>query len=133
MSGESQDQDETRAEFEQLVNMAPAELEQWLATDESKDVGWGKEGGGESVGHESGRRIVKLRRTKVADLSSNDYADMRKVIGYIKRHTAQPPNREDQGGSHWRYSLMKRSPPVRTRCKTGPGSSRASCRVEPRR
>ena len=61
---ETAEQRDVRREFEDLVNMAPKELEESLATDESKEGGWQK-GGGESVGHDSGRRIVRLRRTKV--------------------------------------------------------------------
>jgi hypothetical protein len=41
------------------VNMSPGELEEWLQTEESREVGQ-KNGGGESKGHESGRRIVDL-------------------------------------------------------------------------
>lgn len=44
-------------EFDEAVNMTPKELEDWLETDESKSVGQ-KDGNGESVGHDSGRRIV---------------------------------------------------------------------------
>ena len=100
------DRQETYEEFGDLVNMAPQELEDWLETEESKSVGQ-KEDGGESTGHEMGRRIVKLKRTKKADLSDDDYAAMRKVVGYIKRHTAQGPEKEaDKPDSPWRYSLM---------------------------
>jgi len=103
---ETAEQRDVRREFEDLVNMAPKELEEWLATDESKEVGWQK-GSGESVGHDSGRRIVRLRRTKVTDLQEDDYAHMRKVTGYIKRHTKQgPPQKSDTETSRWRYSLM---------------------------
>jgi len=61
----SADRERTRAEFRDAVNMTGTELEDWLATDESRSVGVGGDGdrktgtgGGESVGHESGRRIV---------------------------------------------------------------------------
>ena len=105
---ESDEDREIRREFEDLVNMAPKELEEWLATDESKEVGWPKDGGGgESVGHDSGRRIVKLRRTEVDDLTDDDHAHMRKVVGYIRCHTKQgPPEKADTETSRWRYSLM---------------------------
>ena len=97
---------ETRDEFHDLVNLAPQELEDWLETDESKSVGQ-KDGGGESVGHEMGRRIVEIKRTNKADLSDDDYEKMRKVVGYIKRHSAQGPEKEaDKKESDWRYSLM---------------------------
>ena len=46
-----------RREFGEAVNMTPAELEQWLDSDASRAVGQ-KDGGGESTGHASGRRIL---------------------------------------------------------------------------
>ena len=57
--------DQVRADFDHVVNMAPKEIEDWLETGESRSVGQ-KDGGGESTGHESGRRIVDIsgrRRT----------------------------------------------------------------------
>lgn len=39
--------------------MTPKELERWLETDEARSVGQ-KDGGGESTGHASGRRIVTI-------------------------------------------------------------------------
>jgi hypothetical protein len=94
----------TRREFRDAVNMTPSELETWLGTDESKAVGQ-KEGGGESVGHGSGRRIVTLLRTKQDDLSDGDLAHMRKVVGYVHRHMAQRPS-GDVRDTAWRHSLM---------------------------
>jgi hypothetical protein len=96
-------QDITR-DFDEAVNMAPAELEKWLDTDEAKSVG-DTHGDGESTGHKSGRRIVELRRKKKADLSDGDYAHMRKVTGYVHRHLAQRP-KGDVSETKWRYSLM---------------------------
>jgi uncharacterized protein DUF3140 len=58
------------------------------------------------VGHASGRRIVKLKRTRRDDLSADDYGHMKKVSAYIARHTAQRPEHEDPQTSRWRYSLM---------------------------
>ncbi|RFU23145.1 DUF3140 domain-containing protein [Geodermatophilus marinus] len=101
-----EDHDTIRREFGEAVNMTPKELEEWLETDESKSVGQKSGGSGESTGHESGRRIVELLRTKKDDLSDDDYAHMRKVHGYVQRHLAQEPEKEDVEGSKWRYSLM---------------------------
>ena len=100
-----QDPDETRRAFDDAVNMTPKELEDWLETDESQEVGWGDEGG-ESVGHRSGRRIVELRRTKKDDLTEDDLAHMRKVVGYVNRHLAQGGPQDDVEHSKWRSSLM---------------------------
>lgn len=103
MAGDTR-QDETRHEFDSVVNMTPKELEAWLATDESQSVGWGD--GGESVGHESGRRIVAIRRKRKGELDEDDYAHMRKVVGYVRRHLAQGGPADDKEHSRWRYSLM---------------------------
>ena len=86
--------------------MSPAELHDWLATSESRSVGWkGKDGKArESVGHASGRRIVVILRKKNNDLTASDYEHMRKVVGYVRRHSAQRP--DNVVTSRWRYSLM---------------------------
>jgi hypothetical protein len=89
--------------------MTPAALEKWLATEDSKAVGWKGEdghGSGESVGHKSGARIVEILRTKKADLTDDDYAHMRTVTGYVHRHLAQGGPKDDAEHSRWRYSLM---------------------------
>ena len=99
------EQKEIRTAFRQAVNLAPKELERWLGTEESKSVGWTREEADESVGHKSGRRIVQLRRKKAAELSEDDYAHMRKVIGYVRRHAAQRPQ-GDVTQTRWRFSLM---------------------------
>lgn len=90
-------------EFEGLVNLQPKELEEWLATDESRSVG--DTDNGESTGHRSGRRIIEIKRTKKDELTDADYEHMHEVVNYINRHTAQPPE-SDIEHSRWRYSLM---------------------------
>jgi len=100
------DGDSVRHEFGAAVNMTAAELERWLDTDESQSVGQRGDGDGESTGHESGRRIVALLRTRKDDLTDDDLAHMRKVHGYVQRHLAQRPGKEDVETSRWRYSLM---------------------------
>ena len=101
----SHDPDTVRREFADVVNMTAGELERWLGTDESQQVGQ-KDGSGESTGHESGRRIVQLLRTRKDDLTDDDLAHMRKVHGYVQRHLAQRPVKEDVETSRWRHSLM---------------------------
>ena len=95
---------EIRGDFREVVNMSPKELEDWLETDESRSVGQ-KDDGGESTGHESGRRIVEIKRKTVDDLTEDDHDWMRKVVGYCRRHLAQGPD-GDVENSRWRYSLM---------------------------
>ncbi|MDJ0005737.1 DUF3140 domain-containing protein [Rhodococcus fascians] len=98
------DDSDVKTEFDDLVDMTAKELDEFLGTDDSKDVGQKKEGG-ESTGHESGRRIVEILKSKKADLSDDDYEHMRKVVGYCKRHLAQRPD-GDITDTKWRYSLM---------------------------
>ncbi|MDG4826969.1 DUF3140 domain-containing protein [Asanoa sp. WMMD1127] len=92
-------------DFGKAVNMTAGELERWLRTDDSRSVGQKPASGGESTGHASGRRIVDLLRTKKSDLTDEDRAHMRKVVGYVKRHSAQRP-KGDVTDTTWRYSLM---------------------------
>ena len=99
------DKDVTEREFKEAVNMQPAELERWLETDESRSVGWTHDGDSESVGHHSGRRIVEIKRKRKPELTEDDYAHMRTVVGYVHRHLAQKPA-GDIKTSRWRYSLM---------------------------
>ena len=101
-----EEHERTWKEFGQAVNMTPAALEKFLETEESRSVGWTNEGEKEAVGHQSGRRIVEIKRKKRADLTDADFAHMRKVVGYVHRHLAQGGPKEDMEHSRWRYSLM---------------------------
>ena len=92
-------------QFHEVVNLDRRELEAWLETDESRAVGFKRAGRGESVGHASGRRIVRLLRTREHHLSDADRRHMRKVVGYVHRHLAQRP-KGDVTDTRWRYSLM---------------------------
>jgi hypothetical protein len=91
-------------EFDDLVNMTRKELEDWLQTDESKSVGQ-SDGGGESKGHESGRKIVELLEKNKSDYTDEDLEHMKRVNGYVKRHLGQGPKNGVED-SNWRYSLM---------------------------
>ncbi|WMJ71637.1 DUF3140 domain-containing protein [Cytophagaceae bacterium ABcell3] len=101
---DAQEKKAIRMDFYKKVNMSPSEIENWLKTEESKQVGWNS-GDGESIGHKSGKRIVEIRRHKKEELSEEDYAHLKKVNGYVARHTAQRPSSEVKNSS-WRYSLM---------------------------
>ncbi len=110
------DPDAARDEFGEAVNMTAKELDRWLGTDASKAVGQ-KDGGGESVGHESGRRIVAILGKSKNELTDDDLAHMAKVAGYVKRHLAQRPDRsrdelEDMDWTHslrnWGHDPLKR-------------------------
>ena len=100
------DPDKVRRDFGEAVNMSALELENWLLTRYSHAVGWkGARGEArESVGHASGRHIVAILKKKKDELSAADYEHMRKVVGFVRRHSAQRP--ENIYTSRWRYSLM---------------------------
>lgn len=100
--------DEVWHDFTTAVNMTPKQLEQWLASDESKAVGQ-RDGGGESTGHESGRRIVQILQTKRSDLSEDDAAHMKKVVGYVARHTVQRPDKSEDELAHSRWAASLRN------------------------
>lgn len=101
-------------DFRTAVNMTPAALEKWLESDESKSVGWAEgdnktsKDGPESVGHKSGHRIVEIGHKKAAEFTDDDYAHMKKVVGYVHRHLAQKPSGSPAEIAHsrWRASLM---------------------------
>lgn len=91
------------AEFYELVNMSPGEIEEWLDSEHSKEVGKDS-GDGESIGHKSGRKIIRIKGRKKEELTAADYEHMQEVNGYIKRHGAQRPD-GDVKNTPWRYSL----------------------------
>lgn len=81
--------DETQVirEFNDIANMTASELEQWLKSDDSRSAGWPKDdASGESVGHDSGRKIVEILRSN-PDKDPEKYTEeqiqhMRKVVSY---------------------------------------------------
>jgi hypothetical protein len=91
-------------EFNDVVNMSRKELDAWLQTEESKSVGQ-SDGGGESKGHESGRKILEILEKNKSDYTDEDIDHMRRVVSYVHRHQAQKPNSDVQNSS-WRYSLL---------------------------
>jgi hypothetical protein len=98
------DKQETYTEFNEVVNMSPSELENWLDTEESKEVGQTKQGESESQGRKSAKKIIDIKRKNKSELTDDDYGHMAKVVSYVKRHLAQKPS----GGveeTPWRYSL----------------------------
>ncbi|KAA3438715.1 DUF3140 domain-containing protein [Rufibacter hautae] len=101
---DKEEQEQIYQDFKEVVNMTPSELEKWLKTEESKEVGFKEDAAGESVGHESGGKIIQILHKKKSDLTTDDYAHMRKVVGYVHRHTAQRPS-GDIEDTPWRYSL----------------------------
>ena len=95
--------------------MTPSELEKYLETGDSKKVGWkGKEGDDqskESVGHQSGERIVEILGKHKADYTDDDYAHMKKVVGYVhepskgRRLRSPPQGTKAEQRSHRDFQL----------------------------
>ena len=94
-----------RGEFHRLTNLTQAELRAWLETHESRKVGMVRKGETESVGRQSARKILAILATADADLTEGQYAHMKKVIGFHRRHLAQRPA-GDVTDTRWRWSLM---------------------------
>jgi hypothetical protein len=76
-------------EFGGLVNMTISDLETWLKSEDSKCAGWTndkEDGGGETVGHESGRKILEILKAnpkRDPEKYNDDHiAHMRKVVSY---------------------------------------------------
>ncbi|KAJ5937305.1 hypothetical protein N7454_004960 [Penicillium verhagenii] len=80
------------SEFNDLVNMTPKELRDWLKEEQSISSGWTNDSG-ETVGHESGRKIVQILEHNPdedpAGYSDSEIDHMRRVVSYCKRHLAQ--------------------------------------------
>lgn len=91
-------------DFHHVVNMSPQQLSSWLKTEDSQEVGQKNEGD-ESTGHKSGRQIVELLERHESEYTEDEIAHMRKVVSYVRRHSAQRPQ-GDVKDTRWRFSLM---------------------------
>ena len=100
----AKEHEETYKEFNDLVNMSPSAIEDWLDTEESSEVGQVKAGAKESQGRKSAKKIIEIKKKNKSDLSDEDYDHMGKVVSYIKRHLAQRPDKDIEE-TPWRYSL----------------------------
>lgn len=74
-------------EFNEVVNMTASELEKWLKSGDSNSAGWPKEDeGGETVGHDSGRKIVDILKSnpkkEPKKYTEDQIQHMRKVVSY---------------------------------------------------
>lgn len=99
------DDQQTWTDFEAVVNMTPAALKKHLDSEASRSVGQ-KSDGGEATGHREGRHILEIKAKKKADLTPDDYGHMRKVVSYVRRHTAQGAKSRNDPDSAWWLSLM---------------------------
>lgn len=88
------DNQEVIEDFNELVNMTASELEAWLKSKDSGEAGWSKDDeSGETVGHESGRKITEILKSNPnkdpKKYNDDQISHMRKVVAYCKRHLAQ--------------------------------------------
>ncbi|KND86847.1 hypothetical protein TOPH_08529 [Tolypocladium ophioglossoides CBS 100239] len=96
-------------EFNELVNIAPAELESWLKSDDSKSAGWPKEGeDGESVGHNSGSQIVEILKSN----PGKDADNKRHLAQEEKAHREKPTEEVKKTKSYaslknWGHDILK--------------------------
>lgn len=104
---DSDEAKEIRDDFDDKVNMTVKQIEDWLDTDESKSVGQAGGDDGDTVGRDSAKKIVKILGKKVADLTGEDIAHMKKTNGYISRHLKQKPDKsgDELRETDWTYSL----------------------------
>lgn len=106
MSDMKQDsrREELFADFAKAVTMPAGQLERWLETQRSRDVGRHK-GLRESHGHAAGRRVLRLLRTPRSEFTADDLVHMRRVIHHIERQLRHRP-RGDVSNTDWRFALM---------------------------
>lgn len=84
-------------EFYRKVNMTPQALDSWIKS---------QEGGRAAADNWSGLRTLEIiRKKKSKSYTPEDHAHMRKVIGYVGRHSTRRPG-GDLKTSPWRYGLM---------------------------
>ena len=94
-----------RAKVVRAIHLFEEEFRDLAILRLSRKVGMVRRGETESVGRQSARKILAIRETALDDLSDADYAHMKKVIGYCRRHLAQRPW-GDVTDTRWRWSLM---------------------------
>ncbi|MCJ1440483.1 MAG: hypothetical protein MMC23_000967 [Stictis urceolatum] len=106
-------------EFNDIVNMSASDLESWLKEGSSEDAGWSKDdGSGETIGHESGRKIIEILnknpKKDAEKYDEDDIAHMRRVVAYCKRHLAQeekakqdPDSKSARSLKNWGHDPLK--------------------------
>ncbi len=94
--------------------------------------GRGRRGIGRERRPQIGKRIVAIKRKAKADLTDDDYAHMKKVVAYVRRHLAQGGPDKDKAHSDWRYSLMNWGHDPKNRVRRRPRRSSCARRVRGR-
>jgi hypothetical protein len=99
------DREQVWKEFQEKQNMTQNELEKWLETEESKNAGKEMDNG-ETVGHSSGRSILKILDKNKSDLTTSNWDKINEVVGYYHQNLndSQKPS-SDIENSAWYYAL----------------------------
>ena len=92
------------AEFYNIINMAPQELESWLKTTTSLAPADSNESEF-NIDHKFSRKILKILLKKKYMLTKGDYTSMEKVSYDISSIYQKKPL-ENIPESNWRYALM---------------------------
>lgn len=89
-------------EFHSLVNMSSAELQAWLATQDSSEA---TEVLPDQAGDERSQAVLDILRKRRTDLTSDDVEVMRSVTWEIRTARGQEPE-PAAGDEEWRRRLM---------------------------
>lgn len=99
------DVDQVIKDFRRVVNLKRDQLERWLSLPDSKKLGFKDEIKEGTVGHESGKRILKILSKRRDKYTDDDLRHMQTVVGFVRKHKKEKPP-GDVFASNWRYSLM---------------------------
>lgn len=95
--------DELWDEFHSLVNMTSADLQDWLAVEESGEV---TEGYPDQAGTASSRTVLQVMSKRRTDLTADDVTTMQNVVDTIRAQRGEEPE-PTAGDDEWRRRLMK--------------------------
>ncbi|RAY16422.1 hypothetical protein DPM19_05995 [Actinomadura craniellae] len=89
--------------FHRVVNMSSHELRAWLLTDASGEKAFTADP--DLHLPDLGRRVVHVLNKRKGDLTDEDTATMRRVVGFVSARLGSPPP-AGAGDEHWRHALM---------------------------
>ena len=90
--------------WRRCINTSPSALLEWLETPASASVGTRTTDERWSVGQLSGFRTVELLETPPEQWRDSEWAHVRRVSSFVRRHRAQWP-RGDVADRRWRHAL----------------------------
>lgn len=95
--------DELWDEFHRLVNMTSADLQDWLAVEESGEAA---EGFPDQAGTASSRTVLQVMGKRRTDLTEDDVTTMQNVVDTIRAQRGDDPE-PTAGDAEWRRRLMR--------------------------